>query len=163
MIKSLLKQNQGKIQNTLKIFIIYKCRKFYQHQIIKSLLFIGKKFGIEGFRNETKSKIIDIITCCSGFYLDIIVKSINYVIVPLTFGNIKLVQKKTNFLGIRPNIVNCNWILDNIKEGILLSPAFYKPIKPIDFQIYLSNIFKGQTFCICKITYKKDKIKEIKE
>jgi len=126
-------------------------------------LFIGKKFSIEGFRNETKSKIIDIITFCSGFYFDIIVKSTNYVIVPLTFDNIDLVQKKTNYLGIRPNIVNCNWILDSIKEGSLLSPALYKPIKPIDYQIYLSDIFKGETFCICKITYQKDKIKEIKE
>ena len=44
-----------------------------------------------------------------------------------------------------------------------MSPALYKPIKPIDYQIYLSDIFKGVTFCICKITYQKDKIKEIKE
>jgi len=67
-------------------------------------LFSGKKFSIEGFRNETKSKIIDIITFCSGLYIEIIVKSTNYIIVPLTFDNINLIQKKISFLGIRPNI-----------------------------------------------------------
>ena len=126
-------------------------------------LFNGKKFSIQGFRNEIKSKIIDIITFCSGVYIDIIVKSTNYVVVPLTFDNIKLIQKQTNLLGIRPNIVNCNWIIDSIKEGILLSPDIYRPIKSIDYQIYLSDIFKGESFCICKATYKDDKIKEIKE
>ena len=44
-----------------------------------------------------------------------------------------------------------------------MPPDLYKPIKSIDYQIYLSDIFKGESFCICKITYKKDQIKEMKE
>ena len=126
-------------------------------------LFIGKIFCIQGFRHEIKSKIIKIISFCSGFYFNTILESTNYVIVPLTFDNINIIQNKANIFDIRPNIVNCNWLLDTIKEGILLPPDLYKPIKSIDYQIYLSDIFKKESFSICKITYNKNKIKEIKE
>jgi len=46
-----------------------------------------------------------------------------------------------------------------------LSPELYKPKKPFDKQkiIYLSDIFKRESFSICKKTYKEGKIKEIIE
>ena len=128
-------------------------------------LFIGKIFCIQGFREEIKSKIIEIISFCNGFYFDIILESTNYVIVPLNFNNINIIQNKENIFGIKPTIVTCNWFLDCIKEGILLSPSLYKPTKYMDEEkkLYLSDILKGESFSICRITYEKDLIKEIKE
>ena len=135
-------------------------------------LFIGKIFGVQGFKNEIKTKIIEIISFCNGFYFDTILESTNYVIVPLTFDNINIIQNKTNIFGIGPPIVTCNWLFNTIKEGILLSPELYRPIKSIDVQknrtnnqkiLYLGDTFKGQSFSICNQTYKQEKINEIKE
>jgi len=135
-------------------------------------LFIGKIFGVQGFKNEIKTKIIEIISFCNGFYFDTILESTNYVIVPLTFDNINIIQNKTNIFGIGPTIVTCNWLFNTIKEGILLSPELYRPIKSIDVQknrtnnqkiLYLGDTFKGQSFSICNQTYKQEKINEIKE
>ena len=135
-------------------------------------LFIGKIFGIQGFKNEIKNKIIEMISFCNGFYFDTILESTNYVIVPLTFDNINIIQNKTNIFGIGPTIVTCNWLFNTIKEGILLPPDIYKPIKSFDIQktrtnnqkiLYLGDTFKGQSFSICNSTYKQDKINEIKE
>ena len=135
-------------------------------------LFIGKMFYMQGFKDEIKSKIIKIISFCSGFYFDTILESTNYIIVPLTFGHINEYQNETDFICITQSIVTCNWLLDSIKEGKLLSPELYKPKKPkepiepvdpVDKKkiLYLSNIFKNESFCICKNTYMEDKIKEI--
>ena len=135
-------------------------------------LFIGKIFGVQGFKNEIKNKIIEMISFCNGFYFDTILESTNYVIVPLTFDNINIIQNKTNIFGIGPTIVTCNWLFNTIKEGILLPPDIYKPIKSFDIQktrtnnqkiLYLGDTFKGQSFSICNSTYKQDKINEIKE
>lgn len=135
-------------------------------------LFIGKIFGVQGFKNEIKLKLIQIISFCNGFYFEAILESTNYVIVPLTFDNINIIQNKTNIFGVGPTIVTCNWLFDSIKNGILLSPDLYKPIKSIDVQktrtnnqkiLYLGDTFKGQSFSICNNTYKQEKIIEIKE
>ena len=135
-------------------------------------LFIGKIFGVQGFKNEIKNKIIEMISFCNGFYFDTILESTNYVIVPLTFDNINIIQNKANIFGIGPTIVTCNWLFNTIKEGILLPPDIYKPIKSFDIQktrtnnqkiLYLGDTFKGQSFSICNSTYKQDKINEIKE
>ena len=135
-------------------------------------LFNGKIFGVQGFKSEIKSKIIQIISFCNGFYFEAILESTNYVIVPLTFDNINIIQNKTNIFGVGPTIVTCNWLFDSIKNGILLSPDLYKPIKSIDVQktrtnnqkiLYLGDTFKGQSFSICNNTYKQEKIIEIKE
>ena len=135
-------------------------------------LFIGRIFGVQGFKNEIKNKIIEMISFCNGFYFDTILESTNYVIVPLTFDNINIIQNKANIFGIGPTIVTCNWLFNTIKEGILLPPDIYKPIKSFDIQktrtnnqkiLYLGDTFKGQSFSICNSTYKQDKINEIKE
>lgn len=135
-------------------------------------LFIGKIFGVQGFKNEIKLKLIQIISFCNGFYFEAILESTNYVIMPLTFDNINIIQNKTNIFGVGPTIVTCNWLFDSIKNGILLSPDLYKPIKSIDVQktrtnnqkiLYLGDTFKGQSFSICNNTYKQEKIIEIKE
>ena len=122
-------------------------------------------FFIQGFKDEIKSKIIKIISFCNGFYFDAILESTNYIIVPLIFDNINEYQNETDFICITQSIVTYNWLIDSIKEGILLSPELYKSKKPIDKQkiLYLSEIFKRESFSICKKTYKKDKIKEIIE
>ena len=85
---------------------------------------------------------------------------------PLTFDNSHLIQNKLNIFGVCPKIVTCNWLFDSIKNGILLSPDLYKPIKSIDVQktrtnnqkiLYLGDTFKGQSFSICNNTYNKKK------
>ena len=133
-------------------------------------LFIGKIFGIQGFREELKSKIIEVISFCNGFYFDTILESTNYVIVPFTFDNINIIQNKINIFGIRPTIVTCNWLFNTIREGILLPPDLYKPIISFDTAntsdqkiLYLGDTFKGQSFNICNKTYKQNQIEEIKE
>ncbi len=135
-------------------------------------LFLGKIFGIQGFKNEIKTKIIQIISFCNGFFFETILESTNYVIVPLTFDNINIIQNKINIFGLGPEIVTCNWLFDTIKKGSLLPPDSYKPIKSIDIQknrtnnqkiLYLGDTFKGQSFSICNNTYKQEKINEIKE
>ena len=135
-------------------------------------LFNGKIFGIQGFKNEIKSKIIQIISFCNGFYFEAILETTNYVIVPLTFDNMNIIHNKTNIFGVGPIIVTCSWLIDCIKKGIILSPDLYKPMKSIDIPknstnnqkiLYLGDIFKGQSFSICNSTYKQDKIVEIKE
>jgi hypothetical protein len=135
-------------------------------------LFLGKIFGIQGFKNEIKTKIIQIISFCNGFFFETILESTNYVIVPLTFDNINIIQNKKNIFGLGPEIVTCNWLFDTIKKGSLLPPDSYKPIKSIDIQknrtnnqkiLYLGDTFKGQSFSICNNTYKQEKINEIKE
>lgn len=136
-------------------------------------LFIGKIFGVQvGFKSDIKAKIIEMISFCNGFYFDTILESTNYVIVPITFDNVNIIQNKTNIFGIGPAIATCNWLFNTIKEGILLSPDLYKPIKSFDIQktrtnnqkiLYLGDTFKGQYFSICNSTYKPDKINEIKE
>lgn len=135
-------------------------------------LFLGKIFGIQGFKNEIKSKIIQIISFCNGFFFETILETTNYIIVPLTFDNINSLQNKTNIFGVGPNIVTCNWLFDTIKKGLLLSPDLYRPVKSIDIQknrtnnqkiLYLGDIFKGESFSICNSTYKQEKINEIKE
>lgn len=122
-------------------------------------------FFIQGFKDEIKSKIIKIISFCNGFYFDTILESTNYIIVPLTFDDINKYQNESDFICVTQSIVTYNWFLNSIKEGILLSPELYKPKKPIDKQkiIYLSDIFKRESFSICKKTYKEGKIKEIIE
>ena len=135
-------------------------------------LFLGKIFGIQGFKNDIKSKIIQIISFCNGFYFEAILETTNYVIVPLTFDNINSLQNKINIFGIGPSIVTCNWLFDTIKEGLLLPSNLYKPVKSIDIQknrinnqkiLCLGNIFKGESFSIFNSTYKQEKINEIKE
>ena len=135
-------------------------------------LFNGKIFGVQGFKKEIKLKLIEIISFCNGFYFETILESTNYVIVPLTFDNINLIQNKANIFGIGPIIVTCNWLFDSIKEGLLLPSDSYKPIKSIDLPknktnnqkiLYLGDIFKGQSFSICNNTYKQEKVNEIKE
>lgn len=135
-------------------------------------LFLGKIFGIQGFKNEIKSKLIQMISFCNGFYFEAILENTNYVIVPLTFDNINIIQNKINIFGVGPLIVTCNWLFDTIKKGIILSPDLYKPMKSFDMQknrtnnqkiLYSGDTFKGQSFSICNITYKQEKINEIKE
>jgi hypothetical protein len=135
-------------------------------------LFNGKIFGIQGFKNEIKSKIIQIISFCNGFYFETILETTNYVIVPLTFDNMNIIHDKTNIFGEGPTIVTCSWLFDCIKKGIILSTALYRPMKSIDIPnnsinnkkvLYLGDIFKGQSFSICNNTYKQEKIIEIKE
>ena len=155
--------------------------KYYQNLIdnIKSgqntkylNLFLGKIFSIQGFKKQIKSKLIQIISFCNGFFFENILENTNYVIVPLTFDNINSIQNKTNIFNICPNIVTCNWIFDTIKKGSLLPTDLYKPIKSIDLPknrinnqkiLILGDIFKGESFSICKQTYPEEKINEIKE
>ena len=59
-------------------------------------LFLGKVFGIQGFKNEIKSKIIQLISFCNGFYFETILENTDYVIVPLTFDNSNIIQNKIN-------------------------------------------------------------------
>ena len=135
-------------------------------------LFLGKIFGIQGFKGEIKAKIIKLISFCNGFYFESILENINYVIVPLTFDKSFLIQNKLNAFGISPKIVTCNWLFDCIKKGEIISIDLYKPIKSIDMpketisskKIFISGtLFKGQTFSIVNRTYKKEQILEIKE
>ena len=135
-------------------------------------LFLGKIFGIQGFKTEIKSKIIQIISFCNGFFFETILETTNYVIVPLTFDNINIIQNKTDIFGIGPSIVTCNWLFDTIKNGAILPPDLYKPIKSIDIPknkinnkkiLYLGDTFKGESFSIFNNTYSNDKINEIKE
>ena len=135
-------------------------------------LFLGKIFGIQGFKAEIKSKIIQIISFCNGFYFETILETTNYVIVPLTFDNIDIIHNKTNIFGIGPSIVTCNWLFDTIRKGEVLPPDLYKPIKSIDVPknktnnkkiLYLGDIFKGESFSIFNNTYSKEQIEEIKE
>ena len=135
-------------------------------------LFNGKIFGVQGFKSEIKSKIIQIISFCNGFYFETILETTNYVIVPLTFDNINIIQNKTNIFGVGPIIVTCNWIFDCVKKGKLFPPDLYKPMKSIDMPksrtsnqkiLYLGDTFKGQSFSIFNSTYKQEKIVEIKE
>ena len=155
-----------------KIFktIIYEIENGQNTNYIN--LFNGKIFGVQGFKNEIKSKIIQIISFCNGFYFEIILETTNYVIVPLTFDNINIIQNKTNIFGVGPIIVTCNWIFDCVKKGKLLPPDLYKPMKSIDMPksrtsnqkiLYLGDTFKGQSFSIFNSTYKQEKIVEIKE
>ena len=135
-------------------------------------LFNGKIFGVQGFKNEIKLKLIEIISFCNGFYFETVLETTNFVIVPLTFDNINIIQNKTNIFGIGPIIVTCNWLFDSIKEGLILPSDSYKPVKSIDLPknktnnqkiLYLGDTFKGQSFCICNSTYKPEKVNEIKE
>ena len=135
-------------------------------------LFLGKIFSIQGFKTEIKSKIIQIISFCNGFYFETILETTNYVIVPLTFDNINIIQNKTNIFGIGPSIVTCNWLFDTIKIGSILSTDLYKPIKSLDIPknkiynkkiLYLGDTFKGESFSIFNNSYSKDQINEIKE
>ena len=135
-------------------------------------LFLGKIFGILGFKGEIKAKIIKLISFCNGFYFESILENTNYVIVPLTFDKSFLIQNKLNAFGISPKIVTCNWLFDCIKKCEIISVDIYKPIKTIDMpketilnkKIFISGtLFKGQTFSIVNKTYKKEQIVEIKE
>ena len=135
-------------------------------------LFLGKIFGIEGFKNEIKLKIIKLISFCNGLYFEKILENTDYAIVPLTFDKSYLIQNKLNAFGMSPKIVTCNWLFDCIKKGQIFNADLYKPIKSIDMpketimnkKIFISgNLFKGQTFSIVNKTYKKDKILEIRE
>lgn len=135
-------------------------------------LFLGKMFGIQGFNNEIKTKIIKLISFCDGFYFENILENTDYVIVPLTFDNSFIIQKKLNAFGICPKIVTCNWLFDCIHKGEILFHDLYRPIKSIDLpketisskKIFISgNLFRGQTFSIVNKTYKKEQILEIIE
>ena len=135
-------------------------------------LFLGKVFGIQGFKNEIKSKIIQLISFCNGFYFETILENTDYVIVPLTFDNSNIIQNKINSFGVCPKIVTCNWIFDCIEKGEIISYELYKPMKSIDIpketisskKIFISGtLFKGQTFSIVNKTYKQEQILEMRE
>ena len=135
-------------------------------------LFLGKIFGIEGFKNEIKLKIIKLISFCNGLYFEKILENTDYVIVPLTFDKSYIIQNKLNAFGMSPQIVTCNWLFDCIKKGQIFNTDFYKPIKTIDMpketiinkkQIIVGDLFQGHTFSIVNKTYQKDKILEIKD
>ena len=137
-----------------------------------SNLFLGKIFGIQGFDQEIKSKILKLISFCNGFYFESILENTDYVIVPLTFDNSHLIQNKLNIFGICPKIVTCNWLFDSIEKGEIISADLYKPMKSLDLpketisskKIFISgNLFKGQTFSIVNKTYKQSQILELKE
>ena len=135
-------------------------------------LFLGKVFGIQGFNNEIKPKIIKLISFCNGFYFESILENTDYVIVPLTFDNSQLIQNKLNIFGVCPKIVTCNWLFDSIEKGKIISADLYKPIKSLDLpketisskKIFISGtLFKGQTFSIVNKTYKQSQVLELKE
>ena len=135
-------------------------------------LFLGKIFGIQGFKNEIKSKIIKLISFCNGLYFETIIENTNYVIVPLTFDKANIIQSKLNSFGVCPKIVTCNWLFDSIKTGNIPSVDLYKPIRSLDLpketissmKTFVSgNLFKGQTFSTVNKTYTKEKILDIKE
>ena len=135
-------------------------------------LFLGKIFGIDGFKTDMKLKIIKLISFCNGLYFEKILENTDYAIVPLTFDKSYTIQNKLNAFGICPKIVTCNWLFDCIKKGEILNEDLYKPIKSLDMlketimnkKIFISgNVFKGQTFSVVNRTYKKDKILEIKD
>ena len=135
-------------------------------------LFLGKVFGIQGFKNEIKSKIIQLISFCNGFFFETILENTDYVIVPLTFDNSNIIQNKVNAFGVCPKIVTCNWLFDCITKGEIISYELYKPMKSIDIpketisskKIFISGtLFKGQTFSIVNKTYKQEQILELRE
>ena len=135
-------------------------------------LFLGKVFGIQGFKNEIKSKIIQLISFCNGFFFETILENTDYVIVPLTFDNSNIIQNKVNAFGVCPKIVTCNWLFDCIEKGEIISYELYKPMKSIDIpketisskKIFISGtLFKGQTFSIVNKTYKQEQILELRE
>ena len=135
-------------------------------------LFLGKIFGIQGFKNEIKTKIIKLISFCNGFFFESILENTDYVIVPLTFDNSYVIQNKLNIFGVSPKIVTCNWLFDCIKKGEIISYELYKPLKSIDMpketvsskKIFISGtLFKGQTFSVVNRTYKQEEILEMKE
>ena len=135
-------------------------------------LFLGKIFCVQGFKKHIKSKLIQIISFCNGFFFENILETTNYIIVPLTFDNINAIQNKSDIFGNSPKIVTCNWLFDTIKKGELLPTDLYKPIRSIDIVknkinnqkiLYLGDIFKGESFSICNHTYNEEKINEIKE
>ena len=135
-------------------------------------LFLGKVFGIQGFKNEIKNKIIQLISFCNGFFFETILENTDYVIVPLPFGNSNIIQNKVNAFGVCPKIVTCNWLFDCITKGEIISYELYKPMKSIDIpketisskKIFISGtLFKGQTFSIVNKTYKQEQILELRE
>ena len=135
-------------------------------------LFLGKVFGIQGFKNEIKSKIIQLISFCNGFFFETILENTDYVIVPLTFDNSNIIQNKVNAFGVCPKIVTCNWLFDCIAKGEIISYELYKPMKSIDIpketisskKIFISGtLFKGQTFSIVNKTYRQEQILELRE
>ena len=135
-------------------------------------LFLGKIFGIQGFKTEIKTKIIKLISFCNGLFFESILENTDYVIVPLTFDNSYIIQNKINIFGVCPKIVTCNWLFDCIRTGEIISFELYKPMKSIDIpketisskKIYISGtLFKGQTFSIVNRTYKQEQILEMKE
>ena len=135
-------------------------------------LFVGKIFGIQGFKKDIKSKIFKLISFCDGIISEIILGNMDYIIVPLTFDNSHVIQNKYNTFGQTPKIVTCNWLFDSIKKGKLCEVDSYKPMKSIDLPketvsskkiLITGTLFKGQTFSIVNTTYEKEDILKIKE
>lgn len=135
-------------------------------------LFLGQVFGIMGFKDDTKIKLINLISFCNGIFYETILENTNYVIVPLTFNDFENIQKLKNIFNQSPNIVNINWLFDCITKGTIMDIKKYRPLKAFNTQlpktnnkkiIFLGDIFKGKTFSIFTRTYNKKEIDDLKE
>lgn len=168
----------GKYKNYSQYKITSNIISYKYEEIINNIekynyknLFLGKVFGVIGFKNDIRLKIINIISFCNGIFFENVYENTNFVIVPLTYDDTTGIKNLLNVFNECPKIVTINWLFDSFYKGQILSENLYKPLKSLDTNInktnkkilYTGNIFKNQTFSIYNSTYSQEKILDIKE